>query len=156
MTKYNVNDACLNGPSSKITLDVLLKNGAIKLNDLLCVRYEPDDGTSNTEVAVVGPPSRDPQNPHHYRLDIKVLTHQAGTDGILRDLKGPTDIINRMDGECQDPNGRWKNLSEPWKMVGVVREDGSSVGNMWKVRQAYEVFTTAMTEWGERNNEMSE
>ena len=61
-----------------------------------------------------------------------------------------------MDSESQNRNGTFKNLSESWKMVGVLEGDGREVGSMWKVRQAFEVFTKAVTEWGERNNEMSE
>ena len=53
MSKYNINDSCLNGPSSKIKVDVLVKNGAIKAGDLLCVRYERDDGNENVEVGEV-------------------------------------------------------------------------------------------------------
>ena len=53
MRKYKIDDSCLNGPSSKIKLDELLKHGAIKAGDLLCVRYELDDGNSNHEVGQV-------------------------------------------------------------------------------------------------------
>ena len=53
MSKYNINDSCLNGPSSKIKVDVLVKNGAIKAGDLLCVRYERDHGNENVEVGEV-------------------------------------------------------------------------------------------------------
>ena len=53
MSKYDIDDSCLNGPSSKIKLDVLLKNGAIKAGDLLYVSYELDDGSANIEVGQV-------------------------------------------------------------------------------------------------------
>ena len=53
MRKYNINDSCLNGPSSQMKLDVLLKNGAIKAGDLLCVRYELDEGSPDLEVGQV-------------------------------------------------------------------------------------------------------
>ena len=53
MSKYNVNDSYLNGPSSEISLDVLLKSGAIKAGDLLYVSYELEDGSENNEVGQV-------------------------------------------------------------------------------------------------------
>ena len=53
MSKHNIDESCLNGPSSKIKLDVLVKNGAIKTGDLLCVIYELDDGSASLEVGKV-------------------------------------------------------------------------------------------------------
>ena len=53
MSKYNIDDSCLNGTSSEIKLDVLFKHGAIKAGDLLGVRYELDDGSVNIEVGQV-------------------------------------------------------------------------------------------------------
>lgn len=61
-----------------------------------------------------------------------------------------------MDRESTRTNGKSKKLSEPWKMIGVLERDGREVGSLWKVRQAYEVFTEAVREWGERNNEVSD
>ena len=77
-------------------------------------------------------------------------------DVILYDLKDATGIINGLVKESQNTDDRSEKLSEPWKIVGVYEEDGKEVGTLWKVRQAYEVFTQAITDWGERNNEMSE
>ena len=56
-----------------------------------------------------------------------------------------------MDIEPQNANGKAKELSEASKMVGVFEAGGNEVGSLWKVMRAYEVFTQAMTEWGERN-----
>ena len=53
MRKNDIDESCLNGPSSKLTLDVLLKNGAIKAGDLLCVKYKLDDGNLKYEVGQV-------------------------------------------------------------------------------------------------------
>ena len=53
MSKYNIDDSCLNGTSSEIKLDVLFKHGAIKAGDLLGVRYELDDGSAYIEVGQV-------------------------------------------------------------------------------------------------------
>ena len=44
MERYNVNEDCLNGHPSKHKLDVLLKYGAVKVGDRLCVEYHPDSG----------------------------------------------------------------------------------------------------------------
>ena len=182
MSKYNINDSCLNGPSSKVKLDVLVKNGAIKAGDLLCVRYDRDDGNENVEVGEVSrcdyvPTSHIRSNkmliltslssqvlpippnapyPQNSQLDLHVLTHQASIDGILHDCKGATDIVNGMDRESTRTNGKSKKLPEPWKTIGVLERDGREVGSLWKVRQAYEVFTEAVREWGERNNEVSD
>ena len=59
-----------------------------------------------------------------------------------------------MDKESQNTKGKSKELSEPGKMVGVFKEDGTEVGSLWRVTQAYEVFTKAVTEWGERNKKV--
>ena len=53
MSKYKIGDSCLNGPSSEIQLDLLLKNGAIKAGDLLSVRYGLADGSEEIEVGQV-------------------------------------------------------------------------------------------------------
>ena len=65
MRKYDINDSCLNGPPSQLTLDMLLKNGAIKSGDLLCVRYEGDDGEENLEVGQVSRCCYFPASPIH-------------------------------------------------------------------------------------------
>ena len=56
----------------------------------------------------------------------------------------------------QKTNSKSKKLSEPWKMIGVLEGDGRDVGSLWRVRQAYEVFTEAIKEWGEMNREAVE
>ena len=61
-----------------------------------------------------------------------------------------------MDRESQNTNGKSKELSEPSKMIVVFEEDGGEVGSLWRVRQAYEVFAKAVTEWGERNKGVSD
>lgn len=42
MTKYNINEDCLNGPPGRHKIDVLLRYGAIKAGDKLCITYHPD------------------------------------------------------------------------------------------------------------------
>lgn len=44
MDRYNVNEDCLNGYPSKHKLDVLLRYGALRVGDRLCVAYHPDSG----------------------------------------------------------------------------------------------------------------
>ena len=44
MDRYNVSEDCLNGYPSKHKLDVLLRYGAVKVGDRLCVEYHPDSG----------------------------------------------------------------------------------------------------------------
>ncbi|KAM0798774.1 hypothetical protein BDR22DRAFT_912186 [Usnea florida] len=156
MSKYNIDDSCLNGTSSEIKLDVLFKHGAIKAGDLLGVRYELDDGSAYIEVGQVLQPLRDPQDPYRSRLDLRVLTHQAGIDGILYNCKDATGIIDGMDREFQNTSGESEELSEPWKMIDVFEGDGREVGSLWRVRQAYEVFTKTVTEWGEWNKEATD
>ena len=50
---------------------------------------------------------------------------------------------------------RNSKISEAWKIVNVVAGDGHEVGSLWKVRQAYQVFTDEMAEWGDRNRRNS-
>lgn len=45
MTKYNITEDCLEGPPSMHKVDVLLKYGAIKVGDKLCITYRSDGGT---------------------------------------------------------------------------------------------------------------
>lgn len=47
------------------------------------------------------------------------------------------------------------NISEAWKLVNVVSENGQEIGSLWKVRQAYQVFTDEMAGWGSRNRQNS-
>lgn len=51
MSKYSINETCLTGPSSKHKLDVLVRYGAVKAGDKLCVPYHPD---SSDPVLIVG------------------------------------------------------------------------------------------------------
>ena len=51
MSKYSINETCLTGPSSKHKLDVLVRYGAVKAGDKLCVPYHPD---SSGPVVIVG------------------------------------------------------------------------------------------------------
>ena len=44
MERYNISDDCLNGPASKHRLDVIVKSGALKVGDKLCVTYHPAGG----------------------------------------------------------------------------------------------------------------
>lgn len=50
---------------------------------------------------------------------------------------------------------RPSKLAEAWELVNVVSEDGREIGSLWKVRQAYQVFTEKMAEWGTRNRQSS-
>ena len=50
---------------------------------------------------------------------------------------------------------RNSKISEAWKIVEVVAGDGQELGSLWKVRQAYQVFTEEMAEWGTRNRRNS-
>ena len=61
-----------------------------------------------------------------------------------------------MDREFQNTIGESEELSEPWKMIDVFEGDGREVGSLWRVRQAYEVFTKATTEWGEWNKAVTD
>lgn len=44
MEIYHVNEDCLSGTPSKHKLDVLLRYGAVKVGDRLCIEYHPDSG----------------------------------------------------------------------------------------------------------------
>ena len=44
MSKYSINESCLDGPLSKHKLDVLVRYGAVKVGDRLRVTYHRDDG----------------------------------------------------------------------------------------------------------------
>ena len=61
-----------------------------------------------------------------------------------------------MDREFQNISGGSEQLSEPWKMIDVFEGNGREIGSLWRVRQAYEVFTKAITEWGKWNKEATD
>lgn len=73
--------------------------------------------------------------------------------GILHDCKSPKDIIKGMDKVYQLE--RNSKTSDAWKTVKVVAGEGQEIGSLWKVRQAYQVFTEEMAEWGNRNRQSS-
>lgn len=146
MTKYNINEDCLNGPPSRHKVDVLLRYGAIKAGDKLCITYHPDGAPALRYGEIL-------KCPKSGRLDIRIAPARADFDGILHDCKGPKDVIRRMDKAFQIKQPL--NVSEAWKIVSVVSEHGRDVGSLWKVRQAYQVFTDEMAEWGSRNRQNS-
>lgn len=87
------------------------------------------------------------------RLDIRIVPAREDFDGILRDCKGAGDIVNGINKELQLE--RHSQVSEAWKLVTVVAEDGREIGSLWNVRQAYQVFTDSMAEWGSGNRQVS-
>ncbi|KAF6224567.1 hypothetical protein HO173_013007 [Letharia columbiana] len=132
MIKNSISEDGLNGAPSKHKLDLLVRYGAVKVGDRLCVTYHPDGGP----VVKVGEVL---QSMKKSRLDLRIAPARADFDGILYDCKGPKDIIGGMDKEFQMK--RHSKASEAWKAVSVVTEDGRDLGSLWKVRQAYQVFT---------------
>lgn len=90
---------------------------------------------------------------HNRRLDIRVARARAGFDGIVYDCKGPEHVIGGMDGEVGIVHPDWG--AEAWEVVRVVPVDVGDVKSLWSVRQAYQVFTEQMVQWGERNRRMS-
>ena len=87
------------------------------------------------------------------RLDIRIAPAREDFDGILHDCKSPKDIISGMDQAFRIQ--RHSKVSEAWKIVEAVSEDGKDVGSLWKVRQAYQVFGDSMAEWGGNNRQTS-
>ena len=93
------------------------------------------------------------QIPKKGRLDLRIAPVRADFDGILHDCKSPKEIISGMDEAFQLE--RNSKISEAWKIVGVVAGDGEEIGSLWRVRQAYQVFTDEMAKWGARNRQGS-
>lgn len=72
MDRYNVNEDCLNGYASRYKLDVLLRYGAVKVGDRLCVAYHPDSGPVD-KFGEAG----SHENPPSYDHDADSVSHRC-------------------------------------------------------------------------------
>ncbi|CAD6574457.1 MAG: hypothetical protein ASARMPREDX12_006595 [Alectoria sarmentosa] len=146
MKKYSISEDCLDGCQSKHKLDALLRQGAVKVGDKLCVAYHSSGGPVVKTGEVL-------QHRKKGRLDLRISPARGDFDGILQDCKGPEDVIRGMDREFRVE--RPSEIPEAWKAVVVVSGGGEEVGSLEVVRQAYKVFEEEMEEWGRRNRRFS-
>ncbi|KAL9069024.1 MAG: hypothetical protein Q9161_005782 [Pseudevernia consocians] len=140
---HNVKQDILKGIPSKHKLDLLVRHGAVVVGDKLCVTYNSSGNPVIIEGEVL-------QGSTSTNLCVRIAPAREDSDGILRSIQGPRDLIGGMNDEY---TSRYDHAVQGgWKDVELRSSTGQDIGTLYDVRQAYQVWADQKAKWVARNS----